>query len=203
MSNLAYARRPEPLAPEPLAPVRPAPVRPVRETRHVEIGATRAQRRARPKLSYAVITIASLFGIFGAQLMLSIVVSDGAYQVSTLQDQQKDLQRTQDALTEKLNVLDSTQNLSTQAAHLGMVPNGGPLAIDLTTGAVYGLPGSADPTGCGGNCNMISNSQLTGVPLVDPNAPATGHAATPAATQGSAPQTEQAPVDSIPAPVTH
>lgn len=195
MSNLAYAQRPEPLA-----PVRPAPER---ETRHIEIVATRAQRRARPKLAYAVITIASLFAIFGAQLMLSIVVSDGAYQVSSLQDQQKDLQRTQDALTEKLNVLDSTQNLSTQAAHLGMVPNGGPLAIDLTTGSVYGLPGSADPAGCGGSCNMIGNSQLAGVPLVDPTAPATGHADAPAGAPGSATQTGQAPVDSIPAPVTH
>lgn len=191
-SNLAYAR------PEPLAPLREHP-------RHIEVVATRAQRRARPKLAYAIITIASLFGIFAAQLLLSIVVADGAYQVSVLQDQQKDLLRTQDALTEKLNVLDSTQNLSAQAAHLGMVPNAYPYAIDLSTGATYALPGSADPAGCGGHCNLITNTQLTGVPLVDPSAPAasTGHAASPAATQATPAQTEQAPVDSIPAPVTH
>ena len=195
MSNVAtvpiHAGRPVPLA------------EPDRHPRHVEIVATRAQRRARPKLAYAVVTIASLFAIFAAQLLLSIVVADGAYQVSVVQDQQRDRLRTQDALTEKLNVLDSTQNLSTQAAHLGMVPNRSPLAIDLTTGGVYGLPGSADPAGCGGACNLVTNAQVTGVPLVDPNAPAAGHAATPPAAQAGATQTEQAPSDTIPAPVTH
>jgi hypothetical protein len=185
---------------------RPVPLeQPGQHPRHIEIVATRAQRRARPKLAYAVLTIASLFAIFAAQLLLSIAVADGAYQVSVLQDQQRDLLRTQDALTEQLNVLDSTQNLSTQAAHLGMVPNGGPLAIDLASGSVYGLPGSADPAGCGGTCNLITNSQVAGIPLVDPNAPATtsGHAAAAPSAQAGATQTEQAPVDSIPAPVTH
>ncbi|CAN5250084.1 hypothetical protein BH11ACT5_BH11ACT5_17160 [soil metagenome] len=197
MSNLAYAS-PRPGRPEPLGDPRQHP-------RHIEIVSTRAQRRARPKLAYAIVTIAGLFTIFAAQLLLSIVVSDGAYQVSALQDQQKDLLRTEDALTEKLNVLDSTQNLSTQAAHLGMVPNASPYAIDLSSGSVYGLPGSADPAGCGGKCNLITNSQLTGVPLVDPNAPVTttGHADNAAAPPATATQTGQAPVDSIPAPVTH
>jgi hypothetical protein len=196
MSNLATARA---------FPARPVPLaEPRQHPRHIEIVATRAQRRARPRMAYAVVTIASLFMIFAAQLLLSIVVADGAYQVSVLQDQQRDLLRTQDALSENLNVLDSTQNLSTQAANLGMVPNGWPLAIDLTTGGVYGLPGSADPAGCGGNCNLITNARVAGIPLIDPTKPATtGHAETPAATQAGATQTEQAPVDSIPAPVTH
>ncbi|MBX3099638.1 MAG: hypothetical protein KF761_08665 [Salinibacterium sp.] len=195
MSNLATART---------LPGRPVPLAEPRN-RHIEIVATRSQRRARPKLAYAVVTIVSLCAIFAAQLLLSIVVSEGAYQVSALQDQQKDLLRTQDALTEKLNVLDSTQNLGSQAAHLGMVPNAGPYAIDLTTGAVYSLPGSADPAGCGGTCNLITNTQLTGVPLVDPNSPVAtnGHADAAATSTTAATHTEQAPVDSIPAPVTH
>lgn len=183
---------------------RPVPLEePAQHPRHIEIVATRAQRRARPKLAYAVITIASLFAIFAAQLLLSIVVADGAYQVSVLQDEQKGLLRTQDALTEQLNVLDSTQNLSMQAAHLGMVPNRSPLAIDLSTGGVYGLPGSADPAGCGGACNLVTNAQVAGVPIIDPAATAAGHAATPPGTQAGATQTEQAPSDVIPAPVTH
>jgi len=209
MSNLATV---------PIDRVRPVPLgEPRQHPRHIEIVSTRAQRRARPKLAYAVITIASLFAIFTAQLLLSIVVSDGAYQVSALQDQQKDLLRTEDALTEQLNVLDSTQNLSVQAAALGMVPNGDPLALNLGTGAVYGLPGSADPAGCGGQCGLITNTQTAGIPLVATvaaakaaaaaaaaaAAPATGHAETPAGTQAPATQTEQATVDAIPAPVTH
>jgi hypothetical protein len=203
MSNLAHDLR----------AARPAPATgPRQQPRHIEIVSTRAQRRARPKLAYAIITIASLFAIFTAQLLLSIVVSEGAYQVSALQDQQRDLLRTQDALTEQLNVLDSTQNLSLQAASLGMVPNGTPLALNLATGSVYGLPGSADPAGCGGACNLITNARTSGIPLAKDVAAlaaataatgAAGHADTPASTTAPATQTEQAPADTIPAPVTH
>ena len=211
MSNLAYDQ----------GAARPAPVaEPRQQPRHIEIVSTRAQRRARPILAYAIITIASLFAIFAAQLLLSIVVSEGAYQVSSLQDQQCDLLRTQDRLTETLNVLDSTQNLSFQAANLGMVPNSTPLALNLATGAVYGLPGSADPAGCGGACNLITNARTEGIPLAKDVAAtaaaaaaaaataaastaAPGHADTPATTTAPPTQTEQAPADTIPAPVTH
>jgi hypothetical protein len=193
MSNLAYAR---PLG----APSTPA------KPRHIEIVATRAQRRARPKLAYAVVTIASLFAIFAAQLLLSIVVSEGAYEISGLKVEQKELLRTEQALLEDLAKLDSTQNLAVQAAHLGMVPNGSPLALNLETGGVYGMPGSADPTGCGGNCNLVPNALTTGIPLVDPAAAAqaaTGqNAAKPSGQKPAAPP-PVAVVDALPAPVTH
>jgi hypothetical protein len=195
MSNLAFAR------PAPLREER-APAR-----RHVEIVTTRAQRKARPKTVYAVVTIASLFVIFAAQLLLSIVVSEGAYQIENLQGEQKGLLRTQDALRENLAVLESTQNLAANAAHFGMVPNSSPLAIDLGTGAVYGLPGSADPAGCGGSCNMITNSLLSGTPLVNPNAAATtgyGVGALTSSTTAVQQPAQQTPAltDALPAPVT-
>lgn len=192
-SNLAYAR--------PLSS-------PVREThpRHIEIVTTRAQRRARPKVAYAVATIASLFLIFAAQLLLSIVVSDGAYQISGLQAQQKDLLREQQALSERLDLLSSTQHLAANAAHIGMVPNASPLILDLETGAVTTAPGTIDPTGCGGSCNLVPNSLLTGVPLANA---ATPDATTPDATtqgqttQGSTQNSSTTPDGALPAPVTH
>ena len=171
---------------------------------HIEIVTTREQRRARPKLAYAVVTIMSLFVIFAAQLMLSIVVSDGAFQIEALQQQQKELLRTQDALSENLNLFGSTQNLATQAAHLGMVPNPSPFTLNMDTGVVYGSPGTADPMGCGGSCNLISNSLLTGMPLVDPAATATGHAVAPVVAPPDATQTDttHATTNALPAPVT-
>lgn len=189
----AYAR---PL----VAPVAPPTVHP-----HIEIVTTREQRRARPKLAYAAITILSLFAIFAAQLMLSIVVSDGAFQIEALQQQQKELLRTQDALSENLNLYGSTQNLATQAAHLGMVPNPAPLTLNMDTGAVYGAPGTADPLGCGGSCNLITNSLLVGMPLVNPAAPAKGNAVAPVVGPPVPSQTETAPAttNALPAPVTH
>ena len=61
-----------------------------------------AQRRARPKLVYAVVAVGALFAIIAAQLLLSIGLSDGAYQISALQQSRKELARTEDALTEDL-----------------------------------------------------------------------------------------------------
>lgn len=169
--------------------------------RHIEIVTTREQRKARPKVAYAVITVASLFVIFAAQLMLSIVVSEGAYQISSLQVEQKELIRTQQALSEKLGLLGSPQNLAANAASLGMTPNPSPLQLDLTTGAVTGAPGSFDRVGCGGACNLVANELLAGMPLVSPST-ATPETTTP--TTPSTPTTQTpAVVDSLPAPVTH
>jgi len=190
MSNLAYAR--------------PLPVRqPAAQPRRVEIVTTRVQRRARPRAVYAVVTIGSLFLIFAAQLVLSIVVSDGAYQISTLQAEQKDLLRTQDALTERLHILESTQNLATQAAHLGMVPNASPFTLNLATGGVYASPGTVDPTGCGGACALITNSLLAGVPLVDPSTPAAATSTTTTTSTGANAPADPAVTSTLPSPVTH
>jgi hypothetical protein len=193
-SNLATAR----IHPGRTA-VRPAPS----QRPHIEIVTTRAQRRARPRAVYAVVTVASLFVIFAAQLLLSIAVSDGAYQIDSLQSQQKDLLRTQEALGEKFDLLSSTQHLAENAAKLGMVPNGSPLFLNLATGAVAGAPGTVDPTGCGGSCNLVANSLLTGVPLTGA---ATPQAQTSTATTSSAADATTAPpgvVTALPAPVTH
>jgi hypothetical protein len=193
MSGTAAFARPL-VAPAPSPTVHP----------HIEIVTTREQRRARPKLAYAVVTIMSLFAIFAAQLLLSIVVSEGAFQIEALQQEQKELLRTQDALSENLNLYGSTQNLATQAAHLGMVPNPAPLTLNMDTGAVYGSPGTADPMGCGGNCNLITNSLLTGMPLVDAAGAATGNAVAPVVAPADASQTGTAPsaTNALPAPVT-
>ena len=199
MSNLAAApiqtRRPA-LRPAVQPPLRPVP-------RHIEIVTTRAQRRARPRAAYAVVTVASLFVIFAAQLLLSIVVSDGAYQIASLQSQQKDLLRTQQALGEKFDLLSSTQHLAENAAQLGMVPNPAPLFLDLSTGGVAGAPGTVDPTGCGGACNLVANSLLTGVPLTPKASPQaqTSPATQTAAADGTA--SRPGTVDTLPAPVTH
>jgi hypothetical protein len=200
-SNLAYAR-----------PARTPNREPEAHPRHIEVIATRAQRKARPKIAYAVATIASLFVIFAAQLLLSIVVSDGAYQIEALEGQQKELLRTQQALTENLNLLDSPQHLTANAAHLGMVPSAAPLYLDLETGGIAGAPGTVDHGACGGTCNLVANSLLTGMPLVDKTPPAgtvgatgtTGTATTTTqpTTQPTTPQTP-AVVDALPAPITH
>ena len=185
--NLAYAR--------PL----PSPVR-EEHPRHIEIVTTRAQRKARPRVAYAIVTVGSVFVIFAAQLLLSIVVSDGAYQIQTLQNQQKDLLRTEQSLSETLDLLSSTQHLAANAAGLGMVPNAAPMFLDLETGAIAGAPGTFDRGGCGGTCNLVANALLADVPLTQQSVAGTAGSEAPT-TSTVAEQPTQA--DAIPAPVTH
>jgi hypothetical protein len=151
------------------------------------------------------VTVISLFAIFGAQLLLSIVVSDGAYQISALQTQQKELVRTQQDLTERLDLRNSTQYLAASAASLGMIPGSSPQFLDLTTGAVSAAPGTIDPSGCGGACNLVANSLLGGVPLIQPKAAAaqSNTVAPPTSiSPASVPDTPTV-VTALPAPVTH
>lgn len=182
------------------------PALPVRETqvppRHIEIVATRSQRRARPRLFYAIVTVGGLFTILLAQLLLSIVISDGAYQISALQVQQKELVRDEQTVTEQLQVLRSPQHLAANATALGMVSNANPVYLRLSDGKVFGAPAPAEAqTGAvvGTDGALIANSLLTDVPLATPaqeQAPAPG-APTTDAGAGSVASTQ-----GLPSPIT-
>ncbi len=156
----------------------PRPQRAPAPRRHLEVAPTRAQRRARPRVLPAVLTVTGIGVILLAQLLLSIVLADGAYRIADLQGQQRDLQRQEQALTEQLEVLSSTQNLIANAEHLGMIASGNPVFLDLSTGGVSGNPTAAGGSLTGSSGNQIGNSLLAGSTLVDPAPPATGHTAT-------------------------
>jgi len=201
-TNVAYA------PPQPLQS-------PGQRPSHIEIVTTRAQRKARPRAFYAVVTVASMFVILAAQLLLSIVVTQGAYQIDSLQDQQKILNRSEQNLLESLALQSSSQNLAAQAAGFGMIPNATPFSLNLANGSVFRLPGSADPTGCGGKCGLVGNTLLAGMPLVSAEAAAaaqvakaTAAEATTLASAGTSSSTApatgapEAADNAIPAPVT-
>lgn len=195
--------------------------------RHIEIVTTRNQRRARPRLVYAVVTVLGLFSILMAQLMLSIVVSQGAYTISSLQLKQKALTRSEQALTDQLAVLSSPQNLAIRAQALGMVSNASPAFLRLSDGTVLGSPtaASAPVTAAGAagaaasSGNLIPNSLIsapstppagqagTATPTVPSTSPGTPAAsAAPQAAGTSAPSRPAGSIPSttgaLPAPVT-
>ena len=195
----------------PLQPTREAPNR--HPAPHIEIVSTRRQRKARPRVIYALVAVGGLFVILMAQLMISIVLSGGAYQISTLQAQQKNLARDQQTLTESLHVLESPQNLAARATGLGMVLDGtGAGWMRLSDGAILQAPtgsGSAttaDPTAQA----LITNALLTPDVLAgeaatakapDPGTPAAGAVAsgTPVAGVPAGSDTS----GGIPSPTTH
>ncbi|GAB2514035.1 hypothetical protein [Paramicrobacterium agarici] len=101
----------------------------------------RSVRRARPKIAYAITTIAAVSGIVVAQLLSSVALSQGAYELSALKSQQRDLKLEQQSLTEQVEVLSSPQYISESAQELGMVINQSPVYIRLSDGSVLGQPG--------------------------------------------------------------
>jgi cell division protein FtsB len=188
----------------------PRPARSPAPRRHLEVAPTRAQRRARPRVLPAIVTISGIGAILLAQLLLSIVLADGAYTIAELQAEQRDLQRQEQALTEQLEVLSSTQNLIANAEHLGMVASGNPVFLDLSSGSVSGNPTPAGGSLTGSSGNQVGNSLLTGATLVEP-APAdepTAGSAQGQSTQsssgsgGSGGSTSSSP-GTIPSPTTH
>ncbi len=189
----AYARpqqRPETSAPQP---------------RHIAIVPTRAQRRTRPKSVYAVTAVATIFGLLLAQLVLSIVLSDGAFQIADLQAQQRSLSRTQGDLSEKLDVLSSPQNLASAAQGLGMVLGSStPAFLDLANGATHG---SATPTDAGAGssasagADLVPNSLLTSQAASGPVSIAHQTTSAPSATAQGA--SVASGTGALPSPNTH
>lgn len=182
----------------------PRPVRSPAPRRHLEVAPTRAQRRARPRVLPAIVTISGIGVILLAQLLLSIVLADGAYTIAGLHTEQRDLLRQEQALTENLEVLSSTQNLIANAENLGMVASGNPVFLNLSTGTVSGDPTAAGGSLTGSTGNQIGNALLVGSTLVDPAAadspPASG-AGNSATGGGSTAQPSSAP-GTIPSPTT-
>lgn len=132
----------------------------------VEVTPTAAQRRARPRIGYAVVAVAALGILLLAQLGISMVLSQGAYTLDSLSAEQTNLSRTQQSLSEQLRVLDSPQNLARNAQSLGMIANSTPVYLDPKTGRVYGTPTPAKPDEATASTeNQVPNSLLNDVPL--------------------------------------
>jgi hypothetical protein len=131
--------------------------------RHLEIAPSRAQRRARPRLVHLLLTLGGIGVILLGQLLLSIWIADGAYEMHSLQSQTVQLQREQSALNEQLDQLGSPQSIAARAERLGMVASGNPAYLDVATGAVTGTPSAGTQGLVGATGDLVPNS------LVDPN----------------------------------
>jgi hypothetical protein len=183
------------------------PLRSPREEQpHIEIVSTREQRRARPRVVYALVTVAGLFALFIAQLLLSIVVADGAYRISALQSEQSDLGRQEKSLSEELDLLASPQNLATQAESLGMLrSSSSPAFLRLSDGAIVGQAAAAadGTTVVGAAGNLVANDLLGGIPLVTPPAgaavdPAVDPAADPSVAAAAGAPTAPGTIETVP-----
>ncbi|HET8780052.1 MAG TPA: hypothetical protein VFM66_08275 [Agromyces sp.] len=182
----APRRAPSPARQRPLQPA-PAP----------------SARRAKPRLAYAIIAVSAVAVIVVAQLLLSIAVAQGAYEIDTYQLRQAELARQEQKLVEDLDRVESPQYLAMNAEALGMVPNAAPVYLRLSDGAVLGEP-TAATGGAAASVPLVSNALITGVPLV--TAQETGQTPTEGATgeaAAAAPAPPPVPSDGLPTPATH
>jgi hypothetical protein len=127
-----------------------------------------ATPRTGPKLAYAVVAIGGVLAMVVAQLLLSVGLSHGAYEISALQQKQQTLGWQQQSASEDLLEVSSPQFIAANAQALGMVINGTPAYLRLSDAAVVGVPAAATeatevPVG---PSTLVANSLIDGVPLV-------------------------------------
>jgi hypothetical protein len=166
-------------------------------------------KRRRPRLLYGVVAVLGAFLIAGAQMALSIMTTQGSYEVSALTAQQRDLTYQKQILYDEVAGLSSPQYLAANAAALGMVIDESPSYLRLSDGALLGAgevslgSSSVDAIGRG----AVPNALISDTPLV--TVPGATIAGTPvetlevAPTDGGVSNTPPPITDGLPTPSTH
>jgi hypothetical protein len=191
MSTSAAARR---LVPASVPAPRP-------ERRLVPVTAPRGRRR--PKLVYGVVAVMGAIAIGAAQMSLSILTTQTSYELSSLTQQQRELDWQRQIIADDIAGLSSPQYLAANATALGMVIEESPSYLRLSDGAIVGTSGmaigssSVNALGRG----AVANSLITDTPLVtDPDATIAG---LPTDTTGQTTDTPPPLTDGLPTPSTH
>jgi hypothetical protein len=144
-----------------------APVRRESPARRLRALGAPAPRR-RPKVVYAIVAVAGAVAIGAAQMALSVLTTQGSYQIAELTSQQRQLDWTKQMLYDDVAGLSSPQYLAANASALGMVINESPSYLRLSDGAILGASqvavgaSSVDAIGRG----AVANALITDTPLV-------------------------------------
>ena len=185
----------------------PAPKRTAAKPRRLWSVPVRSAARAKPKLGYAIAAVGGVALIVVAQLILSVALTQGAYEIDRYELRQAELALQQQKLSEDLDRVESPQFLAMNAEALGMVPNTSPVYLRLSDGAVLGQPAPAGG-GAAASAPLVPNMLLDGVPLVTERAAEeTARGAAGRAVDSAAPpETVPAPPTAdggLPTPATH
>lgn len=161
-----------------------------------------AVRGRKPRIAYAIIALGAIILVAAAQLVLSVAMTQGAYELDSLRVQQTKLERDRQIVGEELDALQSPQNLARNAEELGMVPNTTPVYLRLSDGAVLGQPQAAGG-GAAASGPLVPNSLIADVPLV--NQPLAGDNASGGAVTEPPSDAGQpiVPPGALPTPDTH
>lgn len=93
---------------------------------------------AAPKLRYIVVTLLGIFAILAVQLMLSIALSGGAYEIASLKGEMRQTEQKRQMVAEDINALIAPDTLAGLATSLGMVADNNPAYLRLSDSSVVG-----------------------------------------------------------------
>lgn len=105
-----------------------------------------------------------LIGLIGIslllQLLLSMLLAEGAYKLKSLREEHTSLQLEVEIIAQEVDSLASPQFLADSANRLGMVVNPSPVFLDLESGAVYGDQLESAGGGVVASRNLVANAAL-------------------------------------------
>ena len=134
----AAPRRPVPSNP------RTRPVAAPRHTRPVAGPATRARARS-PRMPFILLLVGLLGGALVCLLVISTTLAQGAFRITNLQQQNANLARQEQTLTNEVAQAANPAVIAAEAQQLGMRPNPHLGFIDLKTGKIVtGKPSRAE-----------------------------------------------------------
>lgn len=93
---------------------------------------------AAPKLRYIVVTLLGIFAILAVQLMLSIALSGGAYEIASLKGEMRQTEQKRQMVAEDINALVAPDTLAGLATSMGMVADNNPAYLRLSDSSVVG-----------------------------------------------------------------
>lgn len=176
---------------------------PARPPRLRAVEAPRSARR--PRLRYGIVAVIGACAIAAAQMGLSILTTQGSYELAALSGQQRDLSWQQQILEDDLAGLSSPQYLAANAAALGMVTGQEPRFLRLSDGAVVGtgeaMLGASSVDALRGAA--VANALVGGRPLVTDPSASVSSGATVDQTEILNTPTPPPIADGLPTPDTH
>lgn len=161
-----------------------------------------AGTKRRPRVFYATVTVSVVVAIIVAQILLSVAMSSGAYEIERLQAENKNLSRTFADVSQTLAQVSSPQHVAAQAENLGMVTSNSPAYLQLSKNSILGQPRAATNSGAllnGDNASLVQNILLTDIPAgAVPAAAAAARSAVKIPTAGVAATSPVAPAVTLP-----
>lgn len=112
-----------------------------------ELSVAKRSGRSAPRVGYAVASLIGIFAILGAQLGLSIVLSNGAYRILSLERELVDRSRDLDIVAEDIGHMLDPQSVASLAVAMGMVQSRDSSYLRLSDRAVIG---ASNPAGANG-----------------------------------------------------